>query len=1060
MPILKKVIIRSFFLFLAAFPLLQASEANDWENPKVFGINTEPPHCTLMVFPDEESALRNLTKQSPFFQSLNGLWKFHWAKKPSERPMGFFEPGFDAGHWDEIKVPSNWQMEGYGIPIYLNHPYPFKKNPPYIQHDYNPVGSYRTEFEIPDGWNGRQVFIHFDGVESAFYLWINGRKVGYSQGSRTPAEFNITAFLKPGKNILAVEVYRWSDGSYLECQDFWRLSGIFRDVYLFSTPSLHIRDFEVVTDLDDLYRDALLSATARIKNYTQTSENAQVEFVLFDSKGFRVGQEPFFKQSVSAIPGGGERIVSGELKVKNPWKWSAEHPALYILLLVLRDRRGGVLEVESCRFGFREVEMKDGLLLVNGVPVLFKGVNRHEHDPVTGHYVSEECMIKDIALMKQFNLNAVRTSHYPDTPLWYELCDRYGLYLIDEANIESHGIGYRPDVTLGNNPDWKEAHLDRVIRMVERDKNHPSIIIWSLGNEAGDGVNFEATYNWIKERDPSRPVQYERAGTRPHTDIVCPMYCQIQHLKEFLRKGLNNRPLIMCEYAHAMGNSGGNLQKYWDFFEEHKELQGGFIWDWVDQGLLKKNEDGKDFWAYGGDFGPPGTPSDKNFCINGLVFPDRKPHPHIWEVKKVYQPIKVKPIDLERGKIEILNKYDFLNLGIIEMKWNVTADDEKIAEGKLPSLDIPPHISKVIDLPIPKIHPKAGVEYFLKLSFIKKLGTALMSKGHEVGWEQFKLPYHIPLNKIDLSGLPKIMLEETEDLFQLKGDNLNVVFDKKKGKIRSVLFKGTEIVMAGPAPNFWRAPTDNDFGWGMPRKLGVWRMAGAKRTTNRVTAKQISPREVRIDVVSNLPAGDSRYFTTYLIYGSGDIIITNKFQPGNVDLPEMPRFGMNMTLPAELDNISWYGRGPHENYWDRKTGASVAIYSGKVIDLYHPYIRPQENGNRTDIRWVAMTNDKGTGLLAVGMPLLSISAHHFIIDDFDPGNEKKQRHTYHLKKRNLISLNLDYKQMGVGGDTSWGERARAHPEYRLSAKEYSYSFRLRPFTKKEGTPMKLSKLRF
>ncbi|UCC41702.1 MAG: DUF4981 domain-containing protein [Candidatus Aminicenantes bacterium] len=1038
---------------------VQGKESYDWENPAVIGQNKEPGHCTYVPFADEETALKNNPVLSPFYKSLNGTWKFNWVRRPSDRPKHFYNDKYDVSQWNTIKVPGNWELQGFGVPVYTNTDYPFPPDPPHIPHDYNPVGSYRRNFTIPDSWNGRQVFLHFGGVKSAMYVWVNGRKVGYSQGSKTPAEFNITEYLRKGENMLAMEVYRFSDGAYLEDQDYWKMSGVERDVFLFSTPNVMIRDFFVLGELDDTYADGLLKVEIQVKNHlTRTINDHHIQMELFDSDNEPIFESPEIKKL--DFSGLGEREISFNIVVKKPEKWAAETPNIYSLILSLLDNNERTIEVVSCKVGFRKVEIKGGQLLVNGVPVSIKGVNRHEHDPVKGRYVEEASMLRDIRLMKQFNINAVRTSHYPNTPRWYELCDEHGLYLIDEANIESHGIGYDPGKTLGNNPEWKTAHLDRTIRMVERDKNHPSIIIWSLGNEAGDGVNFEATYNWIKERDPSRPVQYERAGTRPHTDIVCPMYCQIQHLKEFLRKGLNNRPLIMCEYAHAMGNSGGNLQKYWNFFEEHKELQGGFIWDWVDQGLLKKNEDGKDFWAYGGDFGPPGTPSDKNFCINGLVFPDRKPHPHIWEVKKVYQPIKVKPIDLERGKIEILNKYDFLNLGIIEMKWNVTADDEKIAEGKLPSLDIPPHISKVIDLPIPKIHPKAGVEYFLKLSFIKKLGTALMSKGHEVGWEQFKLPYHIPLNKTDLSGLPKIMLEETEDLFQLKGDNLNVVFDKKKGKIRSVLFKGTEIVMAGPAPNFWRAPTDNDFGWGMPRKLGVWRMAGAKRTTNRVTAKQISPREVRIDVVSNLPAGDSRYFTTYLIYGSGDIIITNKFQPGNVDLPEMPRFGMNMTLPAELDNISWYGRGPHENYWDRKTGASVAIYSGKVIDLYHPYIRPQENGNRTDIRWVAMTNDKGTGLLAVGMPLLSISAHHFIIDDFDPGNEKKQRHTYHLKKRNLISLNLDYKQMGVGGDTSWGERARAHPEYRLSAKEYSYSFRLRPFTKKEGTPMKLSKLRF
>jgi len=669
-------------------------------------------------------------------------------------------------------------------------------------------------------------------------------------------------------------------------------------------------------------------------------------------------------------------------------------------------------------------------------------------------------MIKDIQLMKKFNINAVRTSHYPNHPRWYELGDKYGLYIVDEANIESHGMGYDPDKTLGNNPEWKAAHLDRTIRMVERDKNHPSIIIWSLGNEAGDGVNFKATSAWIKKRDPSRPVQYERAGTRPHTDIVCPMYRTIHHLQEYLRKGLDGRPLIMCEYAHAMGNSVGNLQNYWDFFDQHKELQGGFIWDWVDQGLLKRTEEGEEFWAYGGDFGPPGTPSDLNFCINGLVFPDRKLHPHIWEVKKVYQCIKVKPIDLKAGKIEIQNRYDFMNLSEFDISWAVRAEEEEIAKGKLPGMDVRPHDLKVITLPLPKIRPEVGVEYFLNMRFRTIEETLLIPKGYEVAWEQFKLPLYKPAPKVDLAEFPELSLNETEKSVQIKGQNFSVIADKRTGEITSLVYEGTEFIKRGPVPNFWRAPTDNDFGSNMPKRLAIWKEASTKRSVAEFQARQISAQEVQIDVVFTLPAVNSKYYTTYKVFGSGDIIITNKFVPGSKDLPEIPRIGMTKTLPVEFENISWYGRGPHESYWDRKSGAAVGVYSGKVMDQYHPYIRPQENGNKTDVRWVALTNDKGLGLLAVGMPLLSISAHHFLNQDFDPGPVKQQRHTYHLRKRDLVTLNPDYKQMGVGGDTSWGDRARPHPEYTLYAKEYSYSFRLRPFSSKDETPMALSKQRF
>lgn len=1053
-----KMLSFAMLMFFAQLGFLYANDINDWENPQMIGLNKEPPHCTLMVYLDIQTAMQGTREASKFYKSLNGSWKFHFIRKPADRTKDFYKPGYDVSAWKEIPVPSNWQIQGYGEPIYLNESYPFKKNPPYIQHDYNPVGSYRTEFEVPDDWKGRQVFIHFDGVESAFYLWINGRKVGYSQGSRTPAEFNITEFLQEGINILAVEVYRWSDGSYLECQDFWRLSGIYRDVYLFSTPPAHIRDFDVSCDLDEQYRDAVLRVTARIRNYSEKAyKKLKVEVILLDVENKPVGSDVLMEGTSIYISPGAESIIRMKAYVVNPLKWSAEQPNLYTILLVLKDASSKIIAVERCNFGFRKVEIKDGQLLVNGVPILIKGVNRHEHDPFTGHYVGLESMINDIKLMKQFNINAVRTSHYPNDPKWYDLCDRYGLYLIDEANIESHGIGYEPEETLANKPEWKDAHLDRIIRMVERDKNHPSVIIWSMGNEAGDGTNFEAASEWIHRRDPSRPVHYERAKTKPHTDIVCPMYARIEKLKVYASQK-QDRPLIMCEYAHAMGNSVGNLQDYWDVIYKYKHLQGGFIWDWVDQGLFKKNDDGEEFWAYGGDFGPEGPPGNANFCINGLVFPDRKLHPHIWEVKKVYQYIKVKPIDLKTGKIEICNNYDFTNLDTVDMNWTIMGDHKKILAGKLPTLHIEPHKAKIINLPMPEISPEPGVEYFLNLSFTTKNEAPLIPKDYEVAWEQLKLPIYKHAAKIDLSKFAPLILSDSEQSALIKGDNFSITIDKKTGVIASLIYENTQFIKKGPVPNFWRAPTDNDFGNGMPQRCQVWRKAGDNRTVDKVNIKQTNEQEIQIEVASTLPAGNSKYYTTYRILSSGDIIIKNKFVPGIADLPEIPRFGMKMTLPAEFDYITWYGRGPHESYWDRKTGAVVSVYQGTVMEQHHPYIRPQENGNKTDVRWVALTNDKGMGLLAVGMPLLSVSAHNFIIDDFDPGLKKRQRHTYHLKKRELVTLNLDYKQMGVGGDNSWG--ARPHNEYTLYPKEYSYSIRLRPFRKKEGTPMELSKQKF
>ena len=1036
-----------------------ADGINDWENPDVVGRNKEPAHCTYLPFEDTQTALRGDSTQSPFYKSLNGVWKFNWVRKPADRPMDFFRNDYDVSQWDNIEVPANWELQGYGVPIYTDVDYPFPANPPHIPHEYNPVGSYRKNFSIPKSWKGRQVFLYFGGVKSAMYIWINGKEVGYSQGSKTPAEFNITRFIRDGENTLSVEVYRWSDGAYLEDQDYWKISGIERDVYLFSTPNVMIRDFFTLAEIDEFYVDGQLKVTVEVKNYLSRAQNKYwVQMQLYD-----VNNRPVFEKSLSTeieFEESGEAEVRFERIIKNPRKWSAETPYLYSTVLSLVNESGKILEVVACRTGFRRVEIKGGQLLVNGYPIMIKGVNRHEHEPETGRVVSEEYMMKDIRLMKQFNINAVRTSHYPNVPRWYELCDRYGLYVIDEANIESHGMGYHPDRTLGNNPDWKKAHLERTIRMVERDKNHPSIIIWSLGNEAGDGVNFEATYSWIKKRDPSRPVQYEQAGIFPHTDIVCPMYRQTHHLEVYLRRGLENRPLIMCEYAHAMGNSIGNLQDYWDYFEKHRELQGGFIWDWVDQGLLATNEAGEAFWAYGGDFGPPGTPSEKNFCINGLVFPDRKLHPHIWEVKKVYQYIKIKPVDLRTGQVEILNTYDFTNIDIFDAVWTVTGDGEEIANGEIPRMDIPPHHSQMVILPLSGIRPEPGKEYFLKLSFTLREPTSLLPEAHEVAWEQFKLPLSKPVPEVDKKKLPKLSLDIIGRNLEVKGRNFSVVFDQTTGEISSWMFKNTELIKDGPVPNFWRAPTDNDFGWDMPQRLQVWKKAGPERTVRKVTAERVNAREVKIDVVSSIPAGESKYFTSYRVFGSGDIIVSNRFLPGTTELPEMARFGMIITLPVEFENVIWYGRGFHENYWDRKTGAPVGIYSAKVMDLYHPYIRPQENGNRTDVRWVALTNDKGVGLLAVGMPLLNISAHHFRDDDIDPGLEKSQRHTYHVKKRELITLKLDHRQMGVGGDTSWGERARPHPEYRLLVKEYSYSFRLCPFSKEKDSPGALSRQEF
>ncbi len=1052
--VIKISIFLIFFISVYSLSILSVfgQEIYDWENADVIGINKEPAHSTYIPYADIKSALKENPEASSLYQSLNGKWKFIWVRKPADRPVNFYREDFDTNNWKNITVPGNWEMQGYGVPIYIDSGFLFDINPPKVSHEYNPVGSYRRNFTISENWHNMQMFIHFGAVRSAFYIWINGKKVGYSQGSKLPAEFNITEYVRTGENTLAVEVYRWSDGSYLEDQDYWRLSGIDRGVFLYSVPEVNIRDFFIKANLDNEYKNGKLEVEIDLKNYFPDSrQNVKVKFDLLDDAGKSVFDRPLEKST--SIRGKGESRVIFSETVSNPKKWNAETPNLYISVISLIDRSGETIEVVSTKTGFRKAEIKDGQFMVNGVPVLFKGVNRHEHDPVTGHALSIESMIEDIRLMKQFNINSVRTSHYPNDPKWYDLCDKYGIYVVDEANVESHGMGYDADSTLAGKPEWKKAHLDRAVRMVERDKNHPSIISWSLGNEAGDGENFVKMYEWIKERDPSRPVQYEMADLRDHTDIFAPMYSRT-YILEYYAQQKREKPLILCEYAHAMGNSVGNLKEYWDLIEKYDQLQGGFIWDWIDEGLQKTAENGEKYFAYGGDYGPPGVPSQGNFCINGLISPDRKPNPHLWEVKKVYQYIKAKEIDLAKGKIEITNWHDFTNLNEYNAVWAIKGDDNIITGGTL-SLDIEPHSKKEITILIPEIEPVPGIEYFLNLEFKTKKSTGLLSEGHVVAWEQFKLPFYAPKVDVNVNRVAKTTFSRDENFARVVGDNFEISIDRKTGLLVSYKYEGTELIKSGPEPNFWRAPTDNDYGNEMITRQGIWRKAGKNRTVSSLNMRQNSDRDVVVDIIYDIPADNSKWFTTYEIYGGGEILIKNRFVPGAVDLPDLPRLGMTMTVPEEFENIEWYGRGPHESYEDRKTGASVDVYMGKVMDQYFPYIRPQENGNKTDVRYVGLTNNEGVGLLAVGMPLLNVSAHYYTIDDFDEGETKHNRHTVDLKKRDFITLNLDYRQMGLGGDTSWG--AVVHKKYTIPPKEYEYSFWLSPISPRTDSPMKMSK---
>ena len=1045
------------------------NEPRDWENPEMFGLNKVAPHATFFSYPNETSALASVKENSPNYLLLDGIWKFHYCESPDQRPYWFFKDDYDTRGWDDIEVPSNWQMKGYDVPIYVNIGYAFKMNPPYIQHDWNPVGSYKRSFKIPSDWKGKEVFIHFGAVSSAFYVWVNEQLVGYSEDSKVPAEFNITKYLKKGNNSLAVEVYRWSDGSYLEDQDFFRLSGIQRSVFLHARPKTYINDFFAVGDLINNYRDGLLKLDVSLSNADGGEETCIVEASLFDN-GTKIYTE---SMDVNIVGGNASASFSKEFPAVK--RWSSETPDLYTLVLNLKDNSGNTLESTSANIGFRKVEITNSQLLVNGVAVLLKGTNLHEHHDVTGHVIDEATILKDIRMMKSHNLNAVRTSHYPQQELWYDLCDKYGLYLIDEANIESHGIGYDKDVTLADKKEWAAAHLDRMKSMVERDKNHPSVIIWSLGNEAGDGHNFLNNYKWTKARDLTRPVQYERAEhstntTERHTDIICPMYARIWQIEEYAKNPASDRPLILCEYAHSMGNSTGNLQDYWDVIEKYPILQGGFIWDWVDQGIITTDENGEKYWAYGGDFGYEGIPSDGNFCINGVVWPDRKGKPGLSEVKKVYQYVGFEPVNLEKGLLKITNKYFFIDLSSFVFDWDIVADGVAVKSGKFSFPDLAPGQDTVVTVPVAGVEVVPGTEYFLNLRVSRSDEWNYVPEDHVYATAQFRLPFEGGPVPSERDQLAVIQTNTEESKYTVSSTDISIVFDLEKGRLETYSFKGKLLISKGPEPDFWRPPTDNDYGYNMDRRLGVWKKAGEKSSVKKVTINQPEMSKVVLTFEYDIPDPDGRkiagYVTTYTILGSGEVIVKNQFSKVSDAIPEIPRMGMQMQLPDEFTNLKWFGRGPHENYADRKTSAEVGLYESTVDDQYVPYIRPQENGYKTDTRWLTLTDETGTGLLVSGNPVICFAALNNIHDDFEsPGKLSQYRkdaksantHTNDIKPRELVNLNVDLGQMGVGGDNSWG--AEIHPKYRLLERRYEYTFRISP-VERDDDVVRLAKASF
>lgn len=997
------------------------------EDPSIFNLGQVKPYASFIPHASF-TKVENISKENEALIQLDGKWHFHWAENPSKRPQDFQDPSFDCSQWDLIAVPSNWEMEGYGVPIYVNDRYPFLKDPPHIPWDDNPVGSYRRLFNIPKSWENKAVFLQFGAVKSAAYFWINGHFIGYNQDSKTAAEFEITKYLTVGDNILAVQIFRYSDGSYLECQDFWRLSGIEREVCLIATPQFRIRDFFIQTSIDKTCADGTLTVDVEFENLGKKEFPFKLEWSLFDKKQIKI------KSGAVGISGLQTKI---NCPLKSPHKWSAESPYLYQLILKLKTENNTTLQTISSKVGFRKIEIKNGQLLLNNKAITVKGVNRHEHDELNGHVITEADMIEDIRLMKSYNINAVRNSHYPNHPRWYELCDEYGLYVVDEANIEAHGMGarfqkaYDEEAHTSELKIFEEAHLDRIRRMFHRSKNHACIIVWSLGNEAGNGSNMYDAYDLLKSLDKTRPIQYEQAGEDSNTDIVCPMYPKLDDLKNYALKN-NARPYIMCEYAHAMGNSVGNLKDYWDVIEKHPQLQGGFIWDWQDQGILAKTETGEAYWKFGGDFGGPETPSDHNFCINGLLFPNRTPHPAIYEVKKVYQNIKTRLVQSEPVTIRILNDYDFITIDHAELHWEIILNGIVIEKGLISEL--------ITNEDIQVTTFKNIGESYLNLYYKLKRNLGLLKKGYEIAKAQFCLQEKQNQMATFNSKLDELKWTENETNLKVKAELCSLKINKTSGYLESFNYKGKEILADSLKPNFWRAITDNDIGNKAYQRLAVWKKFDALFNLVKVDCKKI---ENNLVVSLKFENRDSKltYKLEYKINSSGQIKISGTLNITKENFPELPRFGFTLALNHAFEKLQYYGKGPHENYIDRCHSAHLGIYESSVMEQYHPYVRPQENGNKTECRWLIMNDNDQLNIKISGLNRFDFSALHYDIEDldFNPDNDHR-KHSYELKKQDHVRLNIDLKQQGVGGDDSWG--AHTHDKYKLLEKKYKFSFLL------------------
>ena len=1073
-----------------------------WQDIQTVSVNKEPARTAFMTYENRTQALTQNYANSPYYLLLNGIWNFYYVDAYKNLPVGIEQPGANIA-WTDIKVPGNWEVQGHGTAIYTNHGYEWKPRnpqPPQLP-EANPVGVYQRDFEIPAHWNGRDIYLSLDGAKSGVYVYVNGKEVGYSEDSKNTAEFKLNKYLKEGKNSLVLKIFRWSTGSYLECQDFWRISGIERDVFLFSQPKNHIRDFQVVSTLDDTYKNGIFKLATAVQ--TESLQNdLSLTYELLDAQGNTVAKGTQKNDKINQI---------FEAEIPNVKTWTSEHPNLYQLLITLKEGNK-VTEVIPYKVGFRRFEIKEieekaengkpyVCFFVNGQPIKLKGVNIHEHNPETGHYVTEELMRKDFELMKQHNINTVRLCHYPQSNKFYELCNELGLYVYDEANIESHGMYYnlRKGGTLGNNPEWLKPHMYRTINMYERNKNHPSIAIWSLGNEAGNGYNFYQTYLYLKNKETSalgmnRPVNYERALWEWNTDMYVPQYPDAKWLETIGKKG-SDRPVVPSEYSHAMGNSNGNISAQWEAIYKYPNLQGGYIWDWVDQGLLQKDENGREYWAYGGDFGVD-MPSDGNFLCNGIIAPDRTPHPAMTEVKYAYQNVGFEAIDLASGKFLIKNRFYFTNLRKHQINYAVKANGKVIRKGKT-FLDIEPQSSQEFNVNLAGLQAKTGTEYFVNFWVTTTEPEILIPAGHEIASEQFRLPIE-PLAIAEHKASGKTNVTTEGDEVKVSSSKMQFVFNKKSGLVTSYKVNGTEYFSEGFGiqPNFWRAPNDNDYGNGQPKREQIWKQSS--KNFQVVDVITLSEGNNTILTANYLLTAGNLYIVKYTIYPDGvvhsDITFTSTemeegktevseatlmatFSPGQEEARRaasklvVPRIGVRFRLPADMNQVEYFGRGPGENYVDRQAGSFVDLYRTTADAMYtNNYVRPQENGHRTDTRWVTLSRKNGKGLKIVADQTIGFNALRNSVEDFDSEETinrprqwnnftpeeitnrteekaknvlRRMTHVNDITPRNFVEVCIDMKQQGVAGFDSWGDRPL--PEHSLPAnQEYHWGFTLIP----------------